>query len=231
MPELPEVETVIKYLQTKILNKKILKIIVNKEKILKNINAKDFIKKITNTKFISADRRGKYLIFKLLNDITMVSHLRMEGKFIVDDINSEFIDNKHSHILFYLEDDIVLIYNDTRQFGTFNIYENDDHLLSKEIIKLGPEPFDEIFNDKYLYNLTKGSNKKIKTFILDQTKVVGIGNIYADEILFASSISPTRIAKTLSIEEIGKIVKNTKSILLESIKNNGTTIHSFKFSK
>ncbi len=230
MPELPEVQVVVNYLNKNILNKNIKDIKVNLNKLLKNTKPKTLIDSLLNTSIIKIDRRGKYLIFQFKNNKCLVAHLRMEGKFYYED--ASYQSSIHDHLIFSFDDKTQLIYNDTRQFGTFHLFNSwNEAIMSTIIKKLGPEPFIEEFNQDYLYPLLLKSNKYIKTFLLDQTKVVGIGNIYADEILFASKIHPLTKAKYLSLKDANHIVLNTKKILTASIANNGTTIHTFKFNK
>ncbi len=159
----------------------------------------------------------------------MVGHLRMEGKY---NYEKPLELKKHDHIIFHFEDGSVLKYNDSRQFGTINIYPDiETAYKSKELNKLGYEPFSDAFNATNYYPLVHASKKDIKTFLLDQTKVVGIGNIYANEICFKAKIDPRTLACKLTKKQVELIVKLTKEVLAESIKYNGTTIHTFSFSK
>ena len=231
MPELPEVQVVINYLKNNILNKKIIKFDVYLDKLFKNSTINEFRKKIINSRFIDIVRRGKYLLFVLDNKKCILSHLRMEGKYFYE--NDDYQLQKHDYVCFYFDDKTKLIYNDTRQFGVFEIYDSLELALnSKSILKLGPEPFDDDnFTFNYLKSKIKKSNTNIKTFLLDQTNIAGIGNIYANEILFQSKINPMLTTNKFTDSNILDIIKNTKEILAESIKNNGTTIHTFKFNK
>ncbi len=230
MPELPEVQVVINYLNENVLNKKINDIKVNLKKLLKNTTLKNFIDSLLNTSIIQITRRGKYLLFEFKNNKCLVVHLRMEGKFFYEDTN--YIIGPHDHLIFRFNDKTQLIYNDTRQFGTFHLFNSKNEATMSTIIKkLGPEPFASDFNQDYLFYLLSKSHKHIKTFLLDQTKVVGIGNIYADEILFASKINPLTITNHLTLKDANNIVLNAQKILTASIANNGTTIHTFKFNK
>ncbi|WP_033159716.1 DNA-formamidopyrimidine glycosylase [Mycoplasmoides alvi] len=229
MPELPEVQTVINELSKCILNKKILNIIILNKKIIKNSNQNEFKKYLIGEKFLNISRLGKYIIFHFTNDKILVSHLRMEGKYYFDKKN-DIYDTKHVLIRFIFDKE-ELRYHDTRRFGTLNIYKKNDYLLSKELSKIALDPLDSKFNANYLLNKIKNSKKFIKTTLLDQTKVSGIGNIYADEILFASNLHPMTLAKNLNLSKVKLIVKNAKKILLWAIKCNGTTIASYKFKK
>ena len=225
MPELPEVETVKEVLKKQILNKKILDVKLYYDSLIEYPDVDLFKKQIVNQTILDIKRRGKLLVF-VLNDYYLLSHLRMEGKFFIR--NNDFIGN-HDHISFKLNG-CNLIYNDTRKFGKM-------HLIPKELIKtvgplkdLGLEPFSPKLDVFYLRE--KYSNKKlpIKTVLLDQNIVVGIGNIYADEILFLSNINPLKKCCLLSDLEIEKIIKNSKIVLSEAIKAGGTTIRSYTSS-
>lgn len=229
MPELPEVQVVINYLNSNIINKKIIDIEIRLQKLFKNIRPIDFKKKVTNHSFKNIIRKGKYLIFILDNGAIVLSHLRMEGKYNYD--KNDKIE-KHDHIIYKFADNTTLKYNDSRQFGTIHYFNNiNDALNSKELKKIGIDPFDENFNSKSLLSQFKKSNKKLKTFLLDQSHIAGIGNIYANEICFATGLSPESLCCNLSSKDIENIIIETKKILKESIKYNGTTIHSFTFSK
>ncbi len=229
MPELPEVQVVINYLNKTILNREIASVDVRLIKLLKNIEPKAFEKKLKGLSFTNIERRGKYLIFHLSNGEIMVSHLRMEGKY---NFEEELELKRNDHIIYHFKDGSVLKYNDSRQFGTINIYKDyRTAMKSKELAKLGPEPFSETYNTDYLYKLTKASNRAIKTFLLDQTNVVGIGNIYANEICFAVKLNPKTPANKVTKKQCEGIVNATKEILADSIKHNGTTIHTFTFNK
>ena len=224
MPELPEVETVKETLKRQILNKKI-----NKIKILYDgIVASDldkFKKQIIGQTIIDITRRGKWLIFSL-NDYYLVSHLRMEGKFFLKNINDEVV--KHEHIIFYI-DDITLRYHDTRKFGKMYLVEKDKLYTDTPLKTIGLEPWDDNLNSSYLkekYN----KNIPVKTLLLNQEVITGIGNIYADEVLFMSGINPNKKGKDLTDVELDKIIKNTRIVLSKAIELGGTTIRSYTSS-
>ncbi len=226
MPELPEVQTVINYLNSKVLNQKIVDIKVNKEKFLKNISKNEFINKLKNQEIKFIERIGKYLIFNISNNLFMVVHLRMEGKFFVD---SELENRKHDYIIFKLENNSYLTYNDSRQFGTFHICHDLNNL--KEVKKIAIDPLDEKFNFDYLKPILNKSKKNIKILLLDQEIISGIGNIYASEILFDAKINPFKNANELNDQEISSLIDSSKRILKLALKYNGTTIHSFSFGE
>lgn len=229
MPELPEVETVKNTLKKNILNKKIKDIKIYYDKIIRNVNPNEFREKLIGQEFIDIKRRGKYLIF-ILNDYILVSHLRMEGKYNL--MKDEEI-NKHEHIVFEFDNDTNLRYHDVRKFGTMDLF---DLMNLKELYKLEPlnrvssDPFDEDYSFDEMYKKLNKSNKPIKTALLDQQIISGIGNIYVDEILFMSRLHPLTNSKTIDIEKVKEILENTKIVLTRAITLGGTTIKSFTSS-
>jgi len=239
MPELPEVEVVRKSLNRKIKNKEIKKVLV-KNKNLRFKVPSDFKNFLKNKKVINVNRFSKYLILCLNNKSYCLIHLGMSGtihllnlkeKNIITNTsfyNSPLLPNKHNHIEIFFKD-LKLIYNDPRRFGFFQILNNDDQ-LKKRFKHLGPEPFQSTFNLKYLRNFFKGKEKNIKSFLIDQNFVSGIGNIYANEILFLSKINPFKKAKLLSENDCKKIISNSRKILLQAIKRGGSSIKNFKNS-
>lgn len=152
----------------------------------------------------------------------------MEGKYFikktVDDIN------KHEHIIFEFEDGTDLRYHDTRKFGRMNLVKKELLETVDGIKKQGIEPIDEKLKKEYLYENIKKRKLPIKTLLLDQTIISGLGNIYADEVLFASKIIPTRLGINITLEECDKLIKSANSIITEAIKQGGTTIRSYTSS-
>ncbi|MDR2369153.1 MAG: DNA-formamidopyrimidine glycosylase [Mycoplasmataceae bacterium] len=228
MPELPEVQTVINTLMhSGLLCQPIVDVKVYKPKLLKNSNPVNFKAFLINERINNIQRKGKFLIFDLSHQKTLLVHLRMEGKLFYETIDST-IPTTHLRIEFFFKNKHVLRYYDSRIFGTFHIYTNQAHWQDQQLTKLGLDPLEDGFNGKYLATKVASSNRAIKTAILDQTNVAGIGNIYADEILFLSKIKPTRKASELSKQDFNNIAKFAKQILLKAIKYGGTTIATYK---
>lgn len=223
MPELPEVETVVRTLETKIQGLKITDINVLYKNIIET-NIDIFKKKLIGQTFNNFKRRGKYLLFEM-DDITLVSHLRMEGKYYILDKDDPI--DKHTHVIFDLDNGKQLRYHDVRKFGRMELIPISDYMNFKD---LGPEPFSKEFNLAYCKEYLKKKDLPIKQVLLRQDFVAGIGNIYADEILYASRINPLKKAKKLSDIEIIAIIDNTKKILKAAIKKGGTTIRSYTSS-
>src|SRR5690606_343105 len=160
------------------------------------------------------DRRGKFLKF-ILDDYVMVSHLRMEGRYGLYSEDEPY--DKHTHILFAFTDGTQLRYRDVRKFGTMHLFKKGEEEESLPLSQLGPEPFSKEFTVKYLEDKLSKTNRKIKVALLDQTSVVGLGNIYVDEALFRAGIYPERVAKSLSKKEIKLLqTRDRKSTRLNS---------------
>ncbi len=222
MPELPEVETVKNTLKTKVLNKIIKNCIVKHENIIENMDAKQFIEKIKNQEIKDITRLGKWLIFEL-SDYYLLSHLRMEGKYF---IRQNYEDLNHVHVIFELND-TNLLYQDVRKFGKMHLLKKEDLLKVKPLSELGLEPWDKNLDVNYLKEAYKNKKLPIKTVILDQSIITGIGNIYADEILFLSKINPLTKAIDLKEKDLENIIKYTKQTLEKAINEGGTTIRSY----
>ena len=224
MPELPEVETVLRTLEDRIKDREITGIKVLYEPIVSG-SVSSFRKKLLHQHFRVFKRRGKFLIF-VMDDITLVSHLRMEGKYYI--LTKDDPIDRHTHVIFELDDGRQLRYHDVRKFGRMELMEKREDY--DEFHGLGPEPFSSDFSLRYCREYLQGIRKPIKEVLLDQSFVAGIGNIYADEILWAINVHPLRKACELSDEEIKDLIKATRNILKKAIKAGGTTIRSYTSS-
>ncbi|WP_290033762.1 DNA-formamidopyrimidine glycosylase [Ligilactobacillus cholophilus] len=225
MPELPEVETVRRGVSAQVLNIKIKKVDIYYTKMIVG-DIDNFKKNITGQKIEKIDRRGKYLLFRFSNNYTMVSHLRMEGKYLIEDHDVPL--EKHSHVVFELDDGRDLRYNDTRKFGRMQLVKTGEELNLPGIKKLGPEPLCDDFTVDDFYQRLQKKKKMIKPALLDQTVVTGLGNIYVDEVLWMSKIHPQTIASHLTKADVKKLHDNIIKELKLAIKAQGTTVFTFK---
>ena len=237
MPELPEVEIVKQSLARKIVKKKIKKVIIKNRNLRFKIPAK--FEELLKEKIIQkVTRFSKYIILNFLDGSFCLIHLGMSGtihlikknslnKFTNTSFyNSSILPKKHNHVEIHFED-LKIIYNDPRRFGFFKFINNKKDLQNR-FNHLGPEPFFKTFNIEYLTNYFFNKKKDIKSFLIDQKFVSGIGNIYASEILFLSKINPTTYAMKLSKEECKKIITFSKSVLNKAIQKGGSSIRDFK---
>lgn len=225
MPELPEVETIRRTLEKLIKNETIESVEVHWPKIIKRPDDVHLFQTFVQNETVhSIGRKGKFLLFEL-DDYTLVSHLRMEGKYRVTD--TEVPIDKHTHIIFHLKSGKDLRYNDVRKFGTMHLFNKGEALLYPPLNKLAPDPFEANYNYDDFKKRIQATERMIKAALLDQTLVAGLGNIYVDEVLFLSKIHPKRRGKTLTDDEIKLIFKYTKEVLETAVKAGGTTIRSY----
>lgn len=226
MPELPEVETVRRTLENMIMHKTIVKTEVFYDKMLVNKTKEEFDSLLRGKQVRKINRYGKYLIF-ILGDMKLISHLRMEGKFFIKPETA--LKEKHEHLIFYFDDHMTLRYHDTRKFGTMELL-NEFEKTSSGLSTIGLEPFEEGFTYAYLKEKISHSQRAIKTVLLDQKNVAGLGNIYVDEVLFLSKIYPEKLASNLKPKDIKEIVKNAKIVLEKAVLLGGSTIRSYTSS-
>lgn len=225
MPELPEVETVRRTLEQLVLGKEIMEVSVFWPKIIKAPEpVEQFQDALRGQTIQKIGRRGKFLIFTL-DDYAMVSHLRMEGKYGVH-VKEEPYD-KHTHVIFTFTDGSELRYRDVRKFGTMHLFRKGEEIEQMPLLHLGPEPLSEEFTVEGLSAKLARTGRKIKPVLLDQTVVVGIGNIYVDESLFRSGIHPERKASSLTVEEIKRLHAEIIATLSEAVEKGGSTIRSY----
>ncbi len=226
MPELPEVEVVRCFLESRIVGKKILKVsTVNKKlryRVPSNLNLS--LRNLIITKIL---RRGKYLILLFKDSkFNLLIHLGMTGYFRLSD---ELVEKKHDHVIFFLEKKI-LIFNDIRKFGFIKIYYDDEIFYSSHLKNIGVEPLTKNFNLNYFYSFRERTID-LKGLLMNQSFIAGLGNIYCSEILYDAKISPLRKINSLSNTEIKNIIKSTKKILKRAISFGGTTIKNFIVSE
>ena len=226
MPEIAEVRTVARTLNKSIVGRKIISIDTPYDKIIKS-NKDEFINTLINKTFKSVTSIGKWLVFNL-GEYSLLSHLRMEGKYFIKKDTKPL--DKHEHIIFHLDDNTDLRYHDVRKFGVMILCKTEDIYKLDEISKLGLEPDSNKLTKEYLFNKINKSNKAIKELLLDQTIINGLGNIYVDEVLFASNINPERLGKNITLDECDKIINSSSKIIKKATECGGTTIRSYTSS-
>ncbi len=221
MPELPEVRTVCRYLNKAVKNKKIKNIYINLPKIIKNIDHNKFKEIVKGKKILKIFNVGKWIVFDIDNDYKILVHLRLEGKFrnILKGQNP-----KHDHIIFNFEDKTNLYFNDSRQFGTFHLLKG-DYLNQKPLSLLGKEAQNTDVN--WLHQKLSKKRIPIKTSLLDQKILVGLGNIYVNEVLWIEKIEPETPSNKITIKQLKKILKTSYEIMEKSYKLGGSTIDSY----
>lgn len=226
MPEIAEVETVRNTLKKQILYKKIKNVQILYEKIIET-DVKEFKKVLENNQFLDIKRRGKWLIFELENHY-LLSHLRMEGKFFLKTQEDPIV--KHEHVIFTFFDTTELRYHDTRKFGRMQLIKKEELKTNSSIQKQGFEPGEKELTADYLLKKFHNKSTAIKTLLLDQTIISGLGNIYANEVLFASNINPFKKGSEVTKKEAESIVESSARIIKRAIELGGTTIKSYTSS-
>lgn len=223
MPELPEVETVVRDIKPKIKGKKISNIELpnSYKRVLGGKTLNFFNKKIEKNIIVDVTRRAKYIVLELENGVLAI-HLRMTGQ-LMTKISKE--DKKYTSVRINFTDKSSLFFKDVRKFGRFDYYNNFSELNNK----LGVEPLSSEFNLATLKELCLKRKKRMKHFLLDQTLIAGLGNIYVDEALFAANIHPESLSNKVPTENLKKLCLAIKRILKKSIESNGTTFSSFYY--
>ncbi len=240
MPELPEVETVRRGLEKQILGKKIVEITVQKPNLVRN-DLNFFMQNLIGNSFKAINRRGKLIYFSFEHsDLSLLVHLKMTGQLIYQtspqdrvigghpypDPSGE-LPNKYSHIIIKLEDGSTLFFNDQRQFGYMHLVE--PVYLEAVLMRFGIEPGMENFTWKNFQEILKRYPKSIlKAFLLDQTRISGLGNIYVDEACFGAQILPMRRVGSLNETEQKKLFEVINDVIARAIKAKGTTFRDYR---
>ncbi|MEI4799987.1 DNA-formamidopyrimidine glycosylase [Bacillus sp. NPDC077411] len=225
MPELPEVENVRRTLEGLVKGKTIEEVIVTYPNLVKEPDDAELFKEMLRGETIEeVKRRGKFLLIYVTRYV-IVSHLRMEGKYMLHD--SEDTVDKHTHVRFRFTDGTELRYKDVRKFGTMHLFEKGTEFIVMPLADLGPEPFSTELTPMYLQEKLQKTARKVKVALLDQRILVGLGNIYVDEVLFRSRIHPEREASSLTQEEFETLYKEIVATLSEAVERGGSTIRTY----
>jgi len=221
MPELPEVETVKDELSPHIIGRRLTGVTLCWEGIVKQIPVADFLSRVIGHKVTGLERYGKYLIFSLTGDVLLVIHLKMAGSLLAGNNSSE--PPKYTRAIIHLDDSTNIFFRDPRKFGAMWLIKDRSAITDK----LGPEPLEDGFTAKVLAQRLNKRAAPIKAVLLDQKFVAGIGNMYADEALYASKIHPLRPANNLSPDEIERLYRAIRQVLLSAIKNKGASVVNY----
>lgn len=226
MPELPEVETVVRTLEVQLGHATIESVTILWENIIQQDIA-EFKERAKNQTFQRYLRKGKYLLFEL-DDYMLIAHMRMEGKFYIQSPTEPL--NKHIHVIFHLSDGRELRYHDTRKFGRMAIRLKQADMDYADLKNIGKDALDESVKAIDLYQQWHQKNIRLKSMLLNQLFLAGIGNIYADEICFSCHLHPATPVSHLSKKDFENLLFHTRRILKGAIKAGGTTIRSYTSS-
>ena len=220
MPELPEVETIVRALQANV-GASIKNIEIKRADILR---LQEFPASELQDKTIkNIRRRGKFFIFELDQNLNLIFHLGMSGRFYMLTVAEEPVE-KHIHVIVHLNNGINLVYQDPRRFGGVWLIRDRDRFFHH----MGREPLSPGFTAAYLEDIFKQRKAPVKNLLLNQNLISGIGNIYADESLFAAGIRPDRSAASLSRQEIKKLHRSIRKVLRQGIELRGTTFRDYR---
>lgn len=225
MPELPEVETVRRTLEPCCQGEKIVELHLLHPDVLLGGSLAEVKKAILGKKILGISRQGKYLIVNLEENLHLVLHLRMTGRFVLAEAEDPIV--KHTHVIFKLSNGKELRFIDIRRFGRVELVRTENLTQVSGLRTLGPEPLSEEFNLEYFKAGLKKANRNIKALILDQTFIAGLGNIYADEALFQAKINPSRLAKDIKETEAAHLHNAIKSVIAKAIEARGTTFRDY----
>ena len=220
MPELPEVETIKNELSPHIIGSRFSKITVLDAKLVRCPSVEELCRQLVGQKINSLQRRGKYLIFHLSGGEVLIIHLKMSGSLL---LNPEQLD-RHARVIFDLDNGNRIIFTDRRRLGAVWLVENEQSIIGK----LGPEPLTPAFTSHTLAERLQRHKAPIKAVLLDQSFIAGIGNMYADETLFAAGIHPLRQANSLSSGETERLHKAIVDVLRSAIRSGGASVDTYK---
>lgn len=220
MPELPEVEHVVRALRQAVTGRTILAAQLRLPRTAPGISARSFARKLKGGLIEGVTRRGKYILIELDRQRVLLVHLRMTGKFVRISVDRKL--PPYAHAVFYLDDDSVLVFCDMRQFGRMNLLPAAKLNDSPQLSILAPEPFSAAFTAEHLRLILSRSRRSLKQLLLDQTKVLGLGNIYASEALFLARISPFAISASLSKPRVARLHEAIRQTLEEAIAGGST---------
>ena len=223
MPEFPEVNVVIKKLEMRTLGKTIKSVDILRAQTIEG-NIENFKKTLIGSTISNFEQVGKFIVFHLSNKHVIISHLRMEGKYFFKEENAPL--GKHDLVVFHFLDDTKLVYNDTRRFGRMSVENESNYRDVPPLCNVGPNPF-EMKDASLLEKAYKNKSIAIKTALLDQSIMAGLGNIYTDEVLYITKVHPETPAKMVSRAKLEEILKASKQVLEAAMKAGGSTIHSF----
>jgi formamidopyrimidine-DNA glycosylase len=246
MPELPEVEHVVRALRRVVVGRRIVATEIKLPKLILPLSRSVFNLKLKGTKITSVGRRGKFILIEIepsgalrhtraaaprrgresqnlsrRQGLVLVVHLRMTGKFLY--LTADDVLPKHAHAIFHLDNERRLVFADQRQFGVMKLVSASRLSKTRGISELAPEPFSQEFSLEYLKEILARSRRTLKTLLLDQTKVLGLGNIYAAEALFRAGINPFKIAATLSSQRVARLHQAIRDVLNDALIDSSTS--------
>lgn len=226
MPELPEVETIREYLDHVLVGQHIAETRVLLPRQIAYPAVEVFVERLQGAAIRRVLRRGKYLLLELPADLTLVVHLRMTGSLVYE--QGDFVPDAHTRVVFSLSSGHALVFRDTRTFGRLYALYPQERSKAKGLVTLGPEPLTPSFTADALAERARRTTLPVKSFLLDQKCVAGLGNIYADEALFVAGLYPLRRASSLTPAEWQRLKEAVEEVLRAGIADGGTTFRDYR---
>lgn len=220
MPELPEVEIVACALRGLVVSRRILSAEILRARLIPSSNPEEFAGLLRGARIERVNRRGKHILIELDNRLALIVHLRMSGRFLL--LPADAALPKFTHAIFYLDDTRRLVFSDQRHFGMMKLVPAEELHTTKELRRLAPEPFSDEFTPAYLRGVLSRSRRTLKETLLDQTKVTGLGNIYAAEAMFLARVNPFAIASEFSARRVPRLHGAILDVFNESIRHGST---------
>ena len=222
MPELPEVEVIRRGLAPRLLGRRFLSVKVGKKRLRQGSSAQRLTRWLMGRRLERLQRRGQYLVFRLEGDVTLLIHLGMTGRLLLDPPRRG---EPHVHLVFSLDDGLTLAFQDVRRFGQVLVFEPGQPLTPLE--QVGREPFSRRVTPEWLAEVARGRRRPLKNFLLDGRILAGLGNIYACEVMFAAGLHPATPAGDLGLAEWGLVLREIRRILKRAIRQGGTTVNDY----
>ncbi|MHB8069391.1 MAG: bifunctional DNA-formamidopyrimidine glycosylase/DNA-(apurinic or apyrimidinic site) lyase [Desulfobaccales bacterium] len=223
MPELPEVEVILRGLAPRLQNRRILAVAVGEKRLRRESSPGEFTRWLPGRSILDLERRGKYLLFHLEGGVTLLMHLGMTGRLLLRPAASPAL--PHAHLLFQLEGGLQLVFQDVRRFGQALVFP--PGVAPAPLSQVGREPFSRQVTPRWLAQEARERSRALKNFLMDGRVLAGIGNIYACEILFAARLHPATPAGRVSVEDWARVLKETRRILKAAIAKGGTTVSDY----
>lgn len=220
MPELPEVETIARKLKRDVEGKRVTDVVVLWAGTITGLDPDSFTRRLVNMAILDIWRRGKYIVIELDNQSKLIVHLRMSGRFSLHTIHENIKENKHTRIIIILDNELVLSFIDQRKFGRFTLVDETESIFEH----LGPEPLSTNFSISWLRQALSRRSSQIKTLLLNQHFIAGLGNIYANEILWHAKLHPLRKANQFTEQDVERLYHAIVEVLQQAIRHGGTSL-------
>jgi len=226
VPELPEVETIVRELAPRLEGFRIASARLTKTDVLRGVSKARLLRTLTGNSFVEVSRRAKHAVFRLGSGHRLVVQPRMTGSLIVYERPLSPEERRYTVLLCTLADHRLLVYRDVRRLGT--VWLLDEQGWAAYTARIGPEPLDDTFTPFVLADRLRGTRVAIKKAIMDQRRIAGVGNIYANEVLFEAGLDPSKRTSKLTLEEFARLHTAVRGVLERAVDSSGTTVRDYR---